>query len=100
MRKPPARMQLEKLQDQKPECHLEWPYQCQVHQLAQVLCFKFLSVAENMTGGVRPDYRLISKTSRFYIGLAVGLPVFSKISLILTHVQTVLSLQGKATSRN
>ncbi len=28
----------------------------------------------------------ISKTSRFYIGLAVGLPVFSKISLILTHV--------------
>ena len=48
-----------------------------------------------MTGGVRPDYRLISKTSRFYIGLAVGLPVFSKISLILTHVQTVLSLQRR-----
>ncbi len=43
---------------------------------------------------------LISKTSRFYIGLAVGLPVFSNISLILTHVQTVLSLQGKATSTN
>ena len=42
----------------------------------------------------------ISKTSRFYIGLAVGLPVFSNISIILTHVQTVLSLQGKATSRN
>ncbi len=39
----------------------------------------------------------ISKTSRFYIGLAVGLPVFSNISIILTHVQTVLSLQGKAT---
>ena len=38
--------------------------------------------------------------SRFYIGLAVGLPVFSNISLILTSVQTVLSLQGKATSRN
>ena len=32
----------------------------------------------------------ISKTSRFYIGLAVGLPVFSNISIILTHVQTVL----------
>ena len=43
---------------------------------------------------------IISKTSRFYIGLAVGLPVFSNISIILTHVQTVLSLQGKATSRN
>ncbi len=42
---------------------------------------------------------IISKTSRFYIGLAVGLPVFSNISLILTYVQTVLSLQGKATSR-
>ncbi len=42
----------------------------------------------------------ISKTSRFYIGLTVGLPVFSKISIILTPVQTVLSLQGKATSRN
>ena len=42
----------------------------------------------------------ISKTSRFYIGLAVGLPVFSNISIILTCVQTVLSLQGKATSRN
>ncbi len=38
----------------------------------------------------------ISKTSRFYIGLAVGLPVFSNISIILTRVQTVLSLQGKA----
>ncbi len=24
----PARLQLEKLQDQKPECHLEWPYLC------------------------------------------------------------------------
>ena len=34
----------------------------------------------------------------FYIGLAVGLPVFSNISIILTHVQTVLSLQGKVTS--
>ena len=44
-------------------------------------------------------YYYISKTSRFYIGLAVGLPVFSNISIILTHVQTVLSLQGKATSR-
>ena len=44
--------------------------------------------------------KMISKTSRFYIGLAVGLPVFSNISIILTHVQTVLSLQGKATSRN
>ncbi len=42
-------------------------------------------------------YGVISKTSRFYIGLAVGLPVFSNILLILTGVQTVLSLQGKAT---
>ena len=38
---------------------------------------------------------IISKTSRFYIGLAVGLPVFSNISIILTHVQTVLSLRGR-----
>ena len=34
------------------ECLLhESVYQCQVHQLVQVLCFKFKSVAENMTGG-------------------------------------------------
>ncbi len=58
------------------------------NQIAPLFCDKyFLTI-------------IISKTSRFYIGLAVGLPVFSKISLILTHVQTVLSLQGKATSRN
>ena len=57
----------------------------------------------NLTISVINNYLLInyiSKTSRFYIGLAVGLPVFSNISIILTHVQTVLSLQGKATSRN
>ena len=31
-------------------------------------------------------YLSLVKTSRFYIGLAVGLPVFSNISIILTHV--------------
>ena len=39
---------------------------------------------------------IISKTSRFGSGFAV----FSNISIILSHVQTVLSLQGKAISRN
>ena len=52
------------------------------------------------SGAVITSIYGISKTSRFYIGLAVDLPVFSNISFILTRVQTVLSLQGKATSRN
>ena len=75
------------------QCRLVWPVSVRTWSegTRTLGCSKLLE-GENKL--------LISKTSRFYIGLAVGLPVFSNISIILTHVQTVLSLQGKATSRN